>query len=192
MQQAGLKAIPRGASPGLFISRVLILVFALGFGLTARGEAQTETFSPAIQAEVAQPGSKNRKRRRAALGLAKRLEPKLLPLLLALRGGSLYQRQPESGGVRVVIGGDAVTREDKAYVPLFSIHGKKRLTSPDGKPLFVHDGEFSEIRADRRIRRAIKPYLNQLQSSAQLYSADPNVRRAPARWFAGWRIRPKS
>ena len=95
-------AIPRGALSGLFISRVLILVFALGFGLAARGEAQTETFSPAIQAEAAQLGSKNRKkRRRAALGLAKRLEPKLLPLLLALREGSLYQWQPESGGERV-------------------------------------------------------------------------------------------
>ena len=97
-----------------------------------------------------------------------------------LREGSLYQWQPESGETRLVIGGDAVTREAKAYVPLFSIHGKKRLTSPDGKPLFVHDGGLSEIRAGRRIRRAIKPYLNQLQSSAQLYSADPNVRRAAA------------
>ena len=102
MQQAGVMAIPRGASPGLFLSRVLILVFAFGFGMAARGEAQTETFSPVIQAEVAQPGSKNRrKKRRAALGLAKRLEPKLLPLLLALREGSLYQWKPESGGERV-------------------------------------------------------------------------------------------
>ena len=91
MQQAGVRAIPRGASARSFISRVLILVFALCFGLAARGEAKTETFSPAIQAEIAQLGSKNRKvRRRAALGLAKRLEPKLLPLLLALREGSLY------------------------------------------------------------------------------------------------------
>ena len=181
MQQAGVRAIPRGASARSFISRVLILVFALGFGLAARGEARTETFSPAIQAEIAQLGSKNRKkRRRAALGLAKRLEPKLLPLLLALREGSLFRWKPDSGETRFVIGGDAVTRGDEEYVPLFSIHGKKRLTSADGKPLFVPDGELNKIRAGRRIRRAIKPYLNQLQSSAQLHSADPNVRRAAA------------
>ena len=181
MQQAGVRAIPRGASARSFISRVLVLVFALGFGLAARGEAKTESFSPAIQAEIAQLGSKNRKaRRRAALVLAKRLEPKLLPLLLALREGSLYRWKPESGEARFVIGGDAVTRGDEEYVPLFSIHGKKPLASPDGRPLFVPDGELSKIRAGRRIRRAIKPYLNQLQSSAQLYSADPNVRRAAA------------
>ena len=181
MQQAGVRAIPRGASARTFISRVLILVFALCFGLVARGEAQTERFSPAIQAEIAQLGSKNRKiRRRAALVLAKRLEPKLLPLLLALREGSLFRWRPESSEPRFVIGGDAVTRGDEEYVPLFSIHGKKRLTSPEGKPLFVPDGKLNKIRAGRRIRRAIKPYLNQLQSSAQLYSADPNVRRAAA------------
>ena len=181
MQQAGIRAIPRGASARSFISRVLILVFALGFGLAARGEARTESFSPAIQAEIAQLGSKNRKkRRRAALGLAKRLEPKLLPLLLALREGSLYRWKPESGEARFVIGGDAVTRGEVEYVPLFSIHGKKPLTSADGKPLFVPDGKLNKIRAGRRIRRAVKPYLNQLQSSAQLHSADPNVRRAAA------------
>ena len=181
MQQAGVRAIPRGASARSFISRVLILVFALGFGLAARGEAKTETFSPAIQAEIAQLGSKNRKaRRRAALVLAKRLEPKLLPLLLALREGSLYRWKPDAGEARFVIGGDAVTRGDEEYVPLFSIHGKKPLASPDGKSLFVPEEKLSKIRAGRRIRRAIKPYLNQLQSSAQLYSADPNVRRAAA------------
>ena len=181
MQQAGDRAIPRGASARSFISRVLILVFALGFGLAARGEAQTESFSPAIQAEIAQLGSKNRKkRRRAALTLAKRLEPKLLPLLLALREGSLFRWKPDSGETRFVIGGDAVTRGEVEYVPLFSIHGKKRLTTSEGSPLLVPDEQLGKIRAGRRIRRAIKPYLNQLQSSAQLYSADPNVRRAAA------------
>ncbi len=181
MQQAGMKAIPRGRFSRGFISRVLILVFALGFGMAARGEAQTGSFSPEIQAEIAQLGSKNRKKkRRAALTLAKRLEPKLLPLLLALREGSLYRWKSESGEARFVIGGDAVTRADIEFVPLFSIHGKKRISTQDGKPLFAADSELNEIRASRRIRRAIRPYLNQLQSSMQLYSDDPNVRRAAA------------
>ena len=57
MQQAGGDSAWSVA--GIILSRVLILVFVLGFGLAAKGEAQTETFSPAIQAEVAQPGSKN-------------------------------------------------------------------------------------------------------------------------------------
>ena len=124
MQQAGGDSAWSVAGI-IFISRPYS-GFRAWLWLGGKGEAQTETFSPAIQAEVAQLGSKNRKkRRRAALGLAKRLEPKLLPLLLALREGSLYQWKPESGGVRV------------------------RRAAARGS-------------------------------------------QAPARWFAGWRIHPKS
>ncbi len=182
MQQAGMTAIPRGGlPPGAWVVRALVLVFVLGFGFASRGEARTGTFSSEIQAEITRLESKNgKKRRRAALDLAKRLEPKLLPLLLALREGSLYLWKPASGDARIVIGGDAVTRNDEEYIPLFSVHGKKPLAAPDGKPLLAPDEQLAEIRAGRRMRRAIKPYLSRLQSAAQLYSGDPNARRAAA------------
>ncbi len=182
MQRAGVVAIPRGELARAFRSCALLLLAAAVFGLAGRGEARAEAFSPGVRAEIAQLQSKDRqKRRRAAVRLAKRLEPNLLPLLLALREGSLYQWKSESGETRLVIGGDALARDDGAeYVPLFSIRGRKRLLSPEGRPLFVPGGQLDEIRAGRRIRRAIKPHLNRLQSAAQLRSDDPNVRRAAA------------
>lgn len=181
MRRAGMAAIPRGAALGRLAPCVLASVLASGFGLAWEREARAGTFSPEIRAEIAQLESRDGKtRRRAALALAKRLDPKLLPLLLALREGGLYRWRPASGRARIVIGGDALTRGGEERVPLFSIQGKKPLASPDGKPLLAPAGQLAEIRAGRRIRRAIRPYISRLQSAAQLRSADPNARRAAA------------
>lgn len=182
MQGAWVVAIPLGEPARGFRSRALLLLLAAVLGLAGRGEARAEAFSPGVRAEIAQLGSKDRaKRRGAAVRLAKRLDTNLLPLLAALREGSLYQWKPGAGEARLVIGGDARARDDgEEDVPLFSIRGGERLLSPEGRPLFAPARELREIRAGRRIRRAIRPYLNRLQSAAQLRSDDPNVRRAAA------------
>ena len=104
----------------------------------------------------------------------------LLSLLLALREGSLFAWKPAGGEAGVVIGGDTVKKEGGEFVPLFSAYSKKPILDERGKPLLVPADQLQEIRADRQIRRAIRPYISRLKNAAQLLSPDPNIRRAAA------------
>jgi len=165
----------RGASVALW---ALVFLGAWGAEAALAGEAKP---SPDVRAGIAKLITKNRKKRtEAAVSLAKRGDPMLLSLLLALREGSLYVWKPAKGAERVVIGGDAVKRGDKEFIPLFAAYGKAPILSSGGKVVLAPAGELAEIRAGRRIRRAIRPYINRLRNSAQLLSPDPNVRRAAA------------
>lgn len=137
--------------------------------------------SPEIQADIAGLITKNRKKKKeAAVSLAKRGDPKLLSLLLALREGSLYIWKAGGGDPKVVIGGDAVKRGDKEFIPLFTAYGKTSLLNSRGEPVFAPADQLEEIRAGRQIRRALRPYISSLRSASQLISPDPNLRRAAA------------
>jgi urea transport system permease protein len=136
---------------------------------------------PEIRAAIAKLITKNRKKKKeAAVSLAKRGDPMLLSLLLALREGSLYVWKAAGGEVKVVIGGDVVKRGEEDFFPLYEAYGKRPLLNSKGEPIYAPAGQLDEIRAGRRIRRAIRPYIRRLKSFAQLLSPDPNIRRAAA------------
>ncbi len=182
MKQAGYMALRLTPKSGLArmmkALSVLLLVFCI-MGIQGTVDARAAQTPSEIQAEIAKLNTKSRKKRtEAAVSLAKRGDPMLLSLLLALREGSLYAWKPAGGEARVVIGGDAVKRGDKEFLPLFEAYSNAPLLDALGKPLLVPIDQVKEIRAGRRIRRAIRPYVNRLKNSAQLLSPDPNIRRA--------------
>ncbi len=185
MKQAGMTAIGliwRGAAPRAKAAfAALSVLLLLGTGGAEGALAAGENPSPEIQAEIAGLITKNRKKKKeAAVSLAKRGDPMLLSLLLALREGSLYVWNAGGADPEVVIGGDAVKRGDQEFIPLFTAYGKTPLLNPKGEPVFAPADQLGEVRAGRLIRRAIRPYISSLRSSAQLISADPNLRRAAA------------
>ncbi len=184
MKQAGYMAVRLTLKGGLARTMkslsVLLLVFFF-LGIQGASDARAAQASLGIQAEIARLITKNRKKRKeAAVSLAKRSDPMLLSLLLALREGSLYAWKPVEGEAKVVIGGDGVKRGDKEFFPLFEAYSNTSILDSRGKPLLAPANQLQEIRAGRRIRRAIRPYVNRLRSAAQLLSPDSNVRRAAA------------
>ena len=84
----------------------------------------------------------------AAVALGKTGDPKILPLLEALREGSVYVRTAADGKKETVIVGDKVTDGDKTMVPLFSAYGREALVGA-GASRF-----WSSSRRSRRSRRA--------------------------------------
>ena len=183
MKQAGYMAtrlMVKGRLARMKVLLVLLLIFCF-LGIQEAGDARAAQAPPEIQAEIAGLITKSRNiRAEAALSLAKRGDPKLLSLLLALREGSLYVWKPAEGEARVVIGGDTVKKGDKEFVPLLEAYSKKPILDEQGKPLLITVDQLQEIRAGRQIRRAIRPYISRLKNAAQFLSPDPNIRRAAA------------
>ncbi|MBT3351867.1 MAG: urea ABC transporter permease subunit UrtB [Nitrospinaceae bacterium] len=183
MKQAGYMAsrlMLKGYLARIKVLLILLLVFCF-LGIQEVGDARAAQAPSDTQAEIAELITKSRKKRKeAALSLARRGDPMLLSLLLALREGSLYAWKPSGGGIKVVIGGDVLKKGDEEFVPLFEAYSKAPLKDSSGKPLLIPTSQLQEIRAGRRIRRAIRPYISRLKNSAQLLSPDPNVRRAAA------------
>ena len=96
----------------------------------------------------------------AVVALGKTGDRKILPLLEALREGSVYVRALPGGGKETVIAGDKVTEGDKTLVPLFSAYGREALTGADGKPLLVDVASLQEVPAGRSLRLALRPIID--------------------------------
>ena len=116
----------------------------------------------------------------AAVALGKTGDRKILPLLEALREGSVYVRTGPGGQKETVIVGDKVAEGDKTLVPLFSAYGREPLTGADGKPLLVDVSTLQDVSAGRSLRLALRPLIDGFSGSSQLADPDPNVRRAAA------------
>jgi urea transport system permease protein len=99
-------------------------------------------------------------------------DPKWLEFLAALRDGNVYSRAV-GATVHVVVGGVRSTRGEQELL---------ELKSPrDGAVLgTVPVTALKEIAADRRLRLAIKPFLDADETRRQLVDPDPNVRRSAA------------
>jgi urea transport system permease protein len=104
----------------------------------------------------------------------------VLPLLEALREGSVYVRTMADGRKETVIVGDKVSEGDKTLVPLFSAYGREPMTAPDGKPLMADLATLQDVAAGRSLRLALRPLIDAFSGSSQLADADPNVRKAAA------------
>jgi urea transport system permease protein len=116
----------------------------------------------------------------AAVALGKTGDRKILPLLEALREGSVYVRGLPGGKKETVIVGDKVSEGDKTLVPVFSAYGREPLTGPGGKPLLVELSILQEVSAGRSLRLALRPLIDAFSGQSDLINPDPAVRRAAA------------
>jgi len=110
------------------------------------------------------------KREAAVLGTSR--DPKWLAFLGVLRDGNVYART-QGKTVEVVIGGAKSTRGDAELIEIASAYDRKPLG-------IVPVSSLTEIAADRRLRIAIKPFLDADETRAQLASPDAETRRGAA------------
>jgi len=99
-------------------------------------------------------------------------DPKWLEFLAALRDGNVYARG-KSKDAEVVVGGAKTTKGDAEVIEIASAYERK----PRGA---VPLAGLVEIAADRRLRIAIKPFLDADETRVQLESLDPEARRGAA------------
>jgi urea transport system permease protein len=144
----------------------LLAWLALGAGRASGAPAE-------IERALADLTTEDGDRREAAVAvLGKTGDPKWLAFLTALRDGGVYSRRV-GGHVQVVVGGAKSTRGDQEMI---EIHA-----ATDGAPLgAVPVASLTEVAADRRLRIAIKPFLDAGEVQTQLADPDPNVRRGAA------------
>jgi urea transport system permease protein len=112
------------------------------------------------------------KREAAVVVLGGTRDPKWLQFLTALRDGNVYARG--KGTTReIVVGGAKITKGDQDFVEI--------VTAYDGKLIgTVPVASLTEVAADRRLRIAIKPFLDADETRAQLASPDAETRRGAA------------
>ncbi len=164
----------------------LLLALALLPGLTAPAAAQGAGPSPAAPpagmakhiTDVASADSAVQEA--AAVALGKTGDRKILPLLEALREGSVYVRSLPGGKKETVIVGDKISEGDKTMVPLFTAYGREPITGADGKPTLADLAALQEISTGRSLRIAIRPLIDAFSGQSDLASPDPATRRAAA------------
>ena len=162
----------------------LLLALLLLSGLAAPAAAQAPAPAappPEIVKAIAEVASADGAvQEAAAVALGKTGDRKILPLLEALREGSVFVRPLPGGKKETVIAGDKVTEGDKTLVPLFSAYGREPLAGADGKPLLVDISTLEEVSTGRSLRLAIRPLIDAFSGHAQLADPDWTVRKAAA------------
>ena len=161
----------------------LLLALALLPGLTAPAAAQGAASPPPpeiVKAIVEVASSDAAVQEAAAVALGKTGDRKLLPLLEALREGSVYVRSLPGGKKETVIVGDKVNEGDKTLVPIFTAYGRDPLQSPGGKPLLVELSKLEEVPTGRSLRLVLRPLIDAFSGSTQLADPDWTVRQAAA------------
>ena len=154
------------------MSRIFLFLAFGGLAAPAAGHAQVPS-SPAINAALADlHGNDADKREAAVTVLGTAGDPKWLTFLASLREGSVYARKA-GGRVEVVIGGAKSTRGDQELIEIFAAYDRKPLGT-------VPLADLTEVTADRRLRLAIKPFLDADETREQLRNPDPAVRRGAA------------
>jgi urea transport system permease protein len=161
----------------------LLLALVLLPGLTAPAAAQGAAPSPApgIVKAIAEVASSDAAvQEAAAVALGKTGDRKLLPLLEALREGSVYVRSLPRGKKETVIVGDKVNEGDKTLVPLFTAYGREPIRSADGKPLLADLSKLQEVPTGRSLRLVLRPLIDAFSGTTQLADPDWTVRQAAA------------
>jgi urea transport system permease protein len=133
----------------------------------------TAALSAALASALAEVASADAGKREAAVAVLGRTgDPKWLAFLAALREGSVYARTRE-GRVEIVVGGARATRGDQEVIEVGAAYGRTPLGA-------VPLSDLTEVSADRRLRLAIKPFLDAGEVAGQLADPDPGVRRGAA------------
>jgi urea transport system permease protein len=161
----------------------LLLALVLLPGLTAPAAAQSaaSTPPPEIAKALAEVASSDAAvQEAAAVVLGKTGDRKILPLLEALREGSVYVRPLPGGKKETVIVGDKVSEGDKTLVPLFSAYGREPLVGPGGKPLLIELSKLEEVSTGRSLRLVLRPLIDAFSGQTQLADPDWTVRQAAA------------
>ena len=159
----------------------LVLALALLPGLTTPAVAQGAGPAPEIAKHIVGVASADSDAQEAAaVALGKTGDRKILPLLEALREGSVYVRPLPGGRKETVIVGDKVSEGDKTLVPLFTAYGREPILGPDGKPLLAELSTLEEVSTGRRLRVAIRPLIDAFSGQNDLRDPDPATRRAAA------------
>jgi urea transport system permease protein len=162
----------------------LLLALALLSGMISPAAAQAPAAAappPEIAKAIAEVASSDGAvQEAAAVALGKSGDRKILPLLEALREGSVMVRALPGGKKETVIIGDKVTEGDKTLVPLFAAYGKEPVLGGDGKPLMVDVSTLEEVSAGRSLRLAIRPLIDAFSGNTQLADPDWTVRKAAA------------
>ena len=161
----------------------LLLTLALLSGLTAPAAAQSAapSSSPELVKAIAEVASSDAAvQEAAAAALGKSGNRKILPLLEALREGSVYVRSLPGGQKETVIVGDKVNEGDKTLVPLFSAYGREPIQSPDGKQVLADLTKLEEVSTGRSLRLVLRPLIDAFSGPTQLADPDWTVRQAAA------------
>jgi len=163
----------------------LLLALALLSGLTAPAAAQTQGAPQGPTPEIVQAialvaSSDTAVQEAAAVSLGKTGDRNILPLLEALREGSVYVRSLPGGKKETVIVGDKISEGDKTLVPIFSAYGRAPVLGPDGKPLLLDLAKLEEVSTGRSLRLAIRPLIDGFSGQSQLTDPDWTVRRGAA------------
>ncbi|HYE90353.1 MAG TPA: urea ABC transporter permease subunit UrtB, partial [Terriglobales bacterium] len=112
------------------------------------------------------------KREAAVAVLGTTRDPKWLELLGALREGNVYART-RGATTEIVVGGAKTTKGDQELIEIAGAYDRAPLGT-------VPLASLTEIAADRRLRIAIKPFLDADETRGQLASPDPETRRGAA------------
>jgi urea transport system permease protein len=161
--------------------RSLFLAVALLPGLAAPAVALGAGPSAEILKHLADVASSDAAvQEAAAVALGKTGDRQILPLLEALREGSVYVRSLPGSKKETVIVGDKVSEGDKTLVPLFTGYGRAPILGADGKPVLVELSALGEVSTGRSLRIAIRPLIDAFSGQSDLINPDPATRRAAA------------
>ena len=117
-------------------------------------------------------GADTERRAAAVAVLGQTRDPKWIAFLGALRDGAVYARK-KGEQLEVLVGGGKSTQGDKDVIEI--------KTAYDGTALgTVPVADLVEVAADRRLRIAIKPFLDADETRGQFANPDPDVRRGAA------------
>ena len=151
------------------MKRSLLLLFVAWLAVPTAGHAQ----SPEALKALTELSVDDADRREAAVTtLGNTRDPKWLEFLGALRDGNVYARG-KGQAAEVVIGGAKSTRGDQEVIDIVTAYDRKPLGS-------VPVSSLTEIAADRRLRIAIKPFLDADETRGQLANPDAETRRGAA------------
>jgi urea transport system permease protein len=152
---------------------VALLSLLAWLAAPAAGHAAPPPQSPEIVRALADlAGDDVDKREAAVTVIGQTRDPKWIRFLGALRDGSVYARS-KAGATELVIGGTKATRGDQDVIDIASAYEQEPLGA-------VALTDLKEVPADRRLRLAIKPFLDADETRAQLADSDPAVRQGAA------------
>jgi urea transport system permease protein len=167
---------------GRIVTYLLALALLSGLAGPAAAQAPASMGPPAAIAKaIAEVASSDGAvQEAAAVALGKTGDRRILPLLEALREGSVFVRTLPGGARETVIVGDKVTEGDRTRVPIFTAYGREPVPGPDGKPLLADLATLEEVPAGRSLRLAIRPLIDAFSGASQLADPDWTVRKAAA------------
>ena len=152
---------------------VVLLSLVAWLAAAAAGHAAPTAPSPEVTQALADLLGEDADRREAAVTvLGQARDPKWFQFLGALREGSVYA-WTRAGKTELIVGGTKATRGDQDVIDIVGAYDREPLGT-------VPLADLKEVPADRRLRLAIKPFLDADETKAQLADPDPAVRLGAA------------